>query len=72
MQKPIDKTKRRTSPPPFGAPYGNTSSYTPASDISAAPFVPAAENYSPPATEPSIPSFDGGGGSFDGGASSDY
>lgn len=64
MQKPIDKTKHRTTED-ARRPYGNTSSYTPASDLSAAPFVPAAENYSPPATEPRTPSFDVGGCTFD-------
>lgn len=29
------------------AAYGSSSSYTPASDAYSAPFVPAAENYSP-------------------------
>lgn len=51
---------------PFAAPYGNSSSYTPASDTCSAPFVPAAESYSPPPTDP-VPSFDGAGGTFDGG-----
>lgn len=32
-------------------PYGNTSSYTPASDGCSAPFVPAAENYTPAPTD---------------------
>lgn len=51
--------------------YGTTSSYTPASDTCSAPFVPAADNYTPPPADPT-PSCDSGGGSFDGGASGDY
>jgi hypothetical protein len=31
-------------------PYGNTSSYTPASDANPRPFVPPRDCYSPPAT----------------------
>lgn len=60
--------------PAFGAPYGNTSSYTPASDLSASPFVPCLDAYSPPAQSADpTPSVDVGGGTFDGGgASGDY
>lgn len=42
--------RRPTSQLPFGAPYGNSSSYTPASDGRNAPFVPAADSYTPPST----------------------
>lgn len=54
------------------ASYGNSSSYAPASDACSAPFVPAAESYSPPPAEP-VSSIEAAGGSFDGGgASGDY
>lgn len=51
------------------SPYGNSSSYTPATDSCPAPFIPAADVYSPPSSDPS-PSADSGGGSFDGGGAS--
>lgn len=64
--------RRTGTSPAFGAPYGNSSSYTPATDTCSAPFVPPADVYSPPPADPT-PSYDGGGGSFDGGGSSgDY
>lgn len=69
----VEQGKKKPSP------YGSSSSYTPASDECAAPFVPAADNYTPPPADPAPScdsgggSFDGGGGSFDGGgASGDY
>lgn len=63
--------RRATRPVALASPYGNSSSYAPATDMCSAAFVPAAESYSPPPSNDSAPS--GGGGSFDGGgASGDY
>jgi hypothetical protein len=61
---------RKPARPAFAAPYGNTSSYTPATDYAPAPFVPSADCYSPPAqsADPTPP--DAGGGTFDGGGAS--
>lgn len=63
-----DQERREGKHPAGQAPYGNSSSYTPATDGCPVPFVPAADVYSPPPAAPS-PSCDGGG-SFDGGGSS--
>lgn len=69
--KAREEEKRRAArSPAFAAPYGNSSSYTPATDTCSAPFVPAADVYSPAPVDPS-PSYEGGGGSFDGGGTSE-
>lgn len=58
-------------PDTAGRPYGHSSSYTPATDSTPAPFVPSADCYSPPASNADTSSdYSGGGGSFDGGGAS--
>lgn len=76
MQRTIQNTtpeqRRRAEEAKRRAAYGNSSSYTPATDTCSAPFVPAADSYTPPPAD-SSPICDSGGGSFDGGgASGDY
>lgn len=69
--KQREQERRTGLRPEVAAPYGSSSSYTPATDACSAPFVPAADVYSPPPSSPGpAPSCEGGGGSFDGGGAS--
>lgn len=67
--KQREQERRAGLRPEVAAPYGSSSSYTPATDACSAPFVPSADVYSPPPADPA-PSCEGGGGSFDGGGAS--
>lgn len=74
--------RRPVRSPVFAKPYGNTSSYQPATDMHTAGYIPPRDVYSPPAQNADVglqvPDIDrsagydpeGGGGTFDGGGAS--